>query len=156
MVHQQPCISHFCLFERYSYLTAQFHAGHGYRSLNVYRSAISSIHPKLDGYGVGSHPLVCRLLKGVFNKRPPLPKYHSTWSVESVIAYVSSMGPNNSLCLKQLTHKLAILRYPRLPNLLTFVSLQYKVVLLYSKGFVALYQAFQNKAGPEIKSQLSR
>ena len=70
---------------------------------------ISSIHPKIDGYEVGSHPLVCRLLKGVFNKRPPLPKYRSTWSVESVITYLSSVGPNNTLYLKQLTHKLAIL-----------------------------------------------
>ena len=92
-----------------SFLTAQFHAGHGYRSLNVYRSAISSIHPKIDGYDVGSHPLVCRLLKGVFNKRSPLPKYHSTWSTESVITYIRSMGPNDSLSVKHLTHKLAIL-----------------------------------------------
>lgn len=109
VVHQQPCISHFCLFDVLAFLAAQFHAGHGYHSLNVYRSAISAIHPKIDDYEVGSHPLVCRLLKGVFNKRPPLPKYQTTWSVESVITYVSSMGPNNTLSLKHLTYKLAIL-----------------------------------------------
>ena len=48
-----------------AFLAARFHAGHGYHSLNVYRSAISSIHPKIDDYEVGSHPLVCHLLKGV-------------------------------------------------------------------------------------------
>ena len=45
----------------------------------------------------------------MFNNKPPLPKYQSTWSVESVIAYVRSMGPNELLTLKQLTHNLSIL-----------------------------------------------
>ena len=86
-----------------SFLTDQFHAGHSYRLLNVYRSAISSIHPKIDGY-----PLVCRLLKGAFNMRPPLPKYQSTWSVETIILYVKSLGKNEALSLKQITHKLLL------------------------------------------------
>ena len=68
-----------------AFLAAQFHAGHGYCYLNVYRSAISSIYPKIDGYEVGSHLLVCLLLKGVFNERPPLPKHQRIWSVESMI-----------------------------------------------------------------------
>ena len=38
-----------------------------YRSLNAYRSAISSTHEKLDGVCVGEHPLVSRVLKGAFN-----------------------------------------------------------------------------------------
>lgn len=69
---EQWCISHYVspisayLNDVLAFLAAQFHAGHGYRSLNVYRSAISSIHPKIDGYEVGSHPLVCRLLKRCF------------------------------------------------------------------------------------------
>ena len=92
-----------------SFLATQFHSGHSYRSLNVYRSTISFVHPKIDGYSIGSHPLVCRLLKGVFNKRPPLPKYQMTWSAEVVITYLKSLGPNSSLSLKLLTHKLTVL-----------------------------------------------
>ena len=30
-----------------------------------YRSAISSVHEKVDGYGIGQHPLVSRTLKGI-------------------------------------------------------------------------------------------
>ena len=109
-MHQQTCIPiSSSLNDILSFLTDQFHAGHSYRSLNVYHSAISSIHPKIDGYTIGSHPLVCCLLKGAFNRRPLLPKYQSTWSVETVIVYVKSLGKNEALSLKQITHKLAVL-----------------------------------------------
>ena len=50
-------------------------------SLNSYRSAISSVHEKVDGIEVGKHPLVTRMLKGVFNERPPRPNYESVWKV---------------------------------------------------------------------------
>ena len=60
VVHVSPISA--SLNDILAFLAAQFHAGHGYPSLNVYRSAISSIHPKIDDYEVGSHSLVCRLL----------------------------------------------------------------------------------------------
>ena len=42
--------------------------GEGYQSssLNVFRSAISSVHDKVDGVEVGKHPMISRLLKGAF------------------------------------------------------------------------------------------
>ena len=43
-----------------SFLTHQFQMGLSYRSVNLYRSAISSIHPKIDGFTVGTHPFVTR------------------------------------------------------------------------------------------------
>ena len=49
-------------------LAHMFEEGYQYHSLNAYRSAISSVHEKADGYEVGQHPLVSRLLKGVFNQ----------------------------------------------------------------------------------------
>ena len=49
--------------------------GHEYRSLNSYRSAISSIH---DGVEVSKHALLTRMLKGAINQRPPRLKYNST------------------------------------------------------------------------------
>ena len=81
------------LIDVLAFLAAQFHAGHGYHSLNVYRSAISSIHPMIVKW---QPPIGISPPQGYFNKRLPLPKYKSTWSVESVITYVSSMGPNKS------------------------------------------------------------
>ena len=53
---------------------ADFHKqGYQYHSLNCYHSAISFVHEWIDGHCVGEHPLVSRLMKGVFNDRPPLP-----------------------------------------------------------------------------------
>ena len=58
------------------FLTEVFNEGLAYRSINVLRSAIFSTHPKIDGYSVGQHPYVTRLLGGVLNKRPPKPGTH--------------------------------------------------------------------------------
>lgn len=49
-----------------NFLAAEFHAGKGYRSLS-YRSALSSTLPPIQGFDVGRHPLVCRILRGVFH-----------------------------------------------------------------------------------------
>ena len=59
------------------FLAELFQQGYQYRSLNAYRSAISSAHEKVDGELVGQHPLISRVLKGVFNERPLKPKYQS-------------------------------------------------------------------------------
>ena len=53
------------------FLAEQFERGLKYPSLNCYRSALSSALLPIDGFQVGSHALVARLLKGVFNLRPP-------------------------------------------------------------------------------------
>ena len=83
--------------------------GYQSSSLNVFRSAISSVHDKVDGAEVGKHPTITRLLKGAFHERPPLPRYTSTWDVNKVLQYLKSLGPSNGLTLKQLTHKLIML-----------------------------------------------
>ena len=44
-----------------------FQPGYQYHSLNAYRSAMSSIYEKVDGYE-GQHPLVTRLIKGAFHE----------------------------------------------------------------------------------------
>ena len=61
-----------------NFLADLFEEGYQYRSINVYRSSISTTHDKVDGYSVGQHPTVTRLMRGVFNKRPPLSKYSYT------------------------------------------------------------------------------
>ena len=60
------------------------------------------MHERVDGYSVGQHLLVTRLLKGVFNERPPLPRYTSTCNVQSVLSHISAWVPNGSLSLTQL------------------------------------------------------
>ena len=70
------------------FLSERFQAGLQYTSLNSYRSAISSAIPQVEGCPVGQHPLVCKFMKGVFNSRPPQPKYSGTWDVGFVTKYL--------------------------------------------------------------------
>lgn len=91
------------------FLADQFGEGKQYRSLNCYRSALSSTHLPVEGFPVGQHPLVVRLLKGAYNQRPPKPRYSHTWDVTQMLSYLSGLGSNESLSLKMLTQKLAML-----------------------------------------------
>jgi len=89
---------------------AELHSqGYQTNSLNAYRSAISSVHDKVDDVDVGKHPLVSRLLKGAFHARPPLPKYTGTWNVQVVLDHILLQGDTASLSLKLLTFKLVML-----------------------------------------------
>ena len=54
-----------------TYLQHLFSRGLAWISLNVHHSAISSILETHKPTPIGQHPLVCRFLKGVFNRRPP-------------------------------------------------------------------------------------
>lgn len=63
----------------------------------------------MDGCRAGNHPLVVRFMKGVFNLRPPLPRYAATWDVQPVLRQLRSMHPLHSLSLKNLSLKLVML-----------------------------------------------
>ena len=69
-------------------------------TLNVYRFAISMTHPVIDSHRVGEHPMICQLLKGIFNSRPPQPRYSFTWDVSVVVGYIKSLGANSTCPLK--------------------------------------------------------
>ena len=64
--------------------------GYAYSSLNSYRSAISSVHEHIEGYPVGQHPQIERILKGAYNLRPPKPRYSNTWKVSTVVTWLDS------------------------------------------------------------------
>ena len=66
-------------------------------------------HSPIDGVVVGKHPLVSRLLKGIYNRKPPQPRYSTTWDVAAVLDHIRSWGPTESLCRKKATLKLAML-----------------------------------------------
>ena len=63
------------------FLEDQFEDGKAYRTLDVYRSTLSTLSLEIDSRRVGSHPLVSQLLKGVFHLRPPSPRYIFTGDV---------------------------------------------------------------------------
>ena len=105
------------------YLASLFDKGAQYRTINLHRSALSATLRPIEGFCVGQHPLVCRLLKGVFNSRPPRPKLSPTWSVQDVLETISSWSPASRLDFKQLSLKTCMLvawHLPRGPVASTF------------------------------------
>ena len=66
-------------------------------------------HKQIKEVPPGQHPLVCRLLMGIYYKRPPQPQYTSTWKVNVVSQFLSSTGNNEDLLWKCPSQKLALL-----------------------------------------------
>jgi len=91
------------------FLTSLAESGKAYRTINVFRSMFSSTIGKIDGVEVGKHPLVVRLMKGIYHRTPPAPKYSSFWNVSSIVDYFQALGPNESLSLADLSQKCAML-----------------------------------------------
>ena len=93
------------------YLANLFEKSYEYSTINCHRSAISAYHKKIDNYDVGKHPKVCALLSGVFNERPPKPKYVFVWDVDQVLSYLESLATNNDSSDQLLNLKLAALLF---------------------------------------------
>ena len=64
--------------------------GLAYNTVNLHRSAISGTLPPVDGVPVGAHPLVKRLLKGVFHRRPPRRRLFPSWDAGAIFAVFNS------------------------------------------------------------------
>ena len=62
-----------------------------------------------DGGTFGTNPLVCRLLKGVFQLKPSLPRYNTIWDVKTVLKHLSTLHSPQNLSLKNLTLKTTML-----------------------------------------------
>ena len=81
----------------------------GYDSVNTARGALSALGIMVDGCRAGNHPLVNRFMRGVFNLRPPTPRYAMTWDVKFVLQKIRNMEPLHTLSLKDLSLKLVML-----------------------------------------------
>ncbi|KAM4748709.1 uncharacterized protein WCC33_006088 [Rhinophrynus dorsalis] len=92
-----------------NFLSSLFDQGKAYRTINMYRSAISAGHMPVDGAPVGQCPVVCRLLRGIRFSRPPQSRYQSLWDVNLVLDFLEAWPPNGDLSLKQLSAKLTML-----------------------------------------------
>ena len=92
-----------------NFLSYLYTEGYEYSTINNYRSAISAIHPEIDGEKVGQKHTVKQVMAGIFNKRPPLPRYTNTWDVDVVLNHIQNMPSNKDLCLKNLSIKTATL-----------------------------------------------
>ena len=91
------------------FLTLIYEQTHSYSAVNTARCALSSFLILDGGQSIGTHPLISRFVKGVFNLHPPAPRYTEVWDVKLVLDYLRSLSPVTSLRLKDLTQKLCAL-----------------------------------------------
>ena len=62
----------------YILLKELFEKGLECRTIETHRPVISVLHDRIS-----NHPRVSALMSGIFNKRPPKPKYTFVWDVEA-------------------------------------------------------------------------
>ena len=79
------------IIEILNFLAFLYEKGYEYSSINSHRSAISAYHVHIDNNPIGQHPRVCTLMTGIFNNRPPKPRYTSVWDIETVLNYLSKL-----------------------------------------------------------------
>ena len=89
------------------FLTDYFKTGVGYSLVNFARSALSSVIKPVCNVPFGKSRLVCRFLKGVFNIRPALPRYVTTWDVTKVFTFIKSKSTLTNCDLEIIYHKFA-------------------------------------------------
>ena len=80
-----------------------------YSTIYSARSAMSAFTPPQQEVTFGKHPLVSRVVKGMFRERPRIPRRVVIYDTNKVIRYFSRMPANHELLLEQLTKKLTTL-----------------------------------------------
>ena len=118
------------------FLTELYDSGCGYNAINTTRSALSAIGIVKDGVSIGSHPVVIRYMKGIYNLRPSVTKYCETWDVSKVLHYLIKLSPIRKLSLRLLTLKLCML------IALTLASRVQSIYLLDIKNIRKCYSSY--------------
>ena len=136
------------------FLKDHFKGGKAYRTLNVYRSALSAVLPLVDSFRVGAHPLVTQLLKGISQLRPPVPKYSYTWNVSEVLDFIKSLGKNEKLNLKLLSFKLATLLSLTAPDRSSDLVMR-DIVLFIQKECRLTFMVYLKHLAQEILPKLA-
>lgn len=85
--------------------------GLSYSSINTARSMLSALLQLNINSPItfGQLPIVKRFMKGVFELRPALPRYKSTWDLSTVLNYFRGGQVASELSLKDLSLKLNLL-----------------------------------------------
>ncbi|CAC5371868.1 unnamed protein product [Mytilus coruscus] len=93
------------------FLAYLFESGLQYRTIAGYRSMLSKVLPQVDNTAVGQHPYITRLIKGVFNSRPPTTKLLPEWDLQLVLTLLQKepFEPIENIDLKHLTFKTVFL-----------------------------------------------
>ena len=142
------------------FLTDCYHQGKGYTTINTYRSALTTILCSMNDArdSLGSHPLIARLLKGVYILRPLTPRYSSTWDVSKVTDYFKTLAPLHELSLKFLTLKtvmLCALASAQRQKTLSALDLNFRKESRDSISFVVTDRLKTSRPGKSIENTFS-
>ena len=67
-----------------------------YGAIEVARSALAAILPKINGQTFGKDDRVNRMIKGIFKLRPSLPKHVVTYDPDIILQYMDSLPISSS------------------------------------------------------------
>lgn len=91
------------------FLTELHCEGVGYSAVNTARSALSAVFSTDSTQTFGSHPMLIRFFKGIYELTPPKPKYKEIWDVSVLLNFFKKQKQNCFLSLPDLTRKLCAL-----------------------------------------------
>ena len=74
--------------------------GLSYSAVNTARSALSISITEGECVKFGTHHVVTRFMKAVFETKNPARKCTTTWDVSKVLKYLATLYPNNGISLK--------------------------------------------------------
>ena len=80
-----------------------------YSAMRTRISALSAFLPLYDGFTVGKHSAIKRIMTAIFKKRPSLPRYTETYDANIVLEHLKTLGDNKDIGIKDLTHRLVTL-----------------------------------------------
>ena len=127
-----------------NFLAKLFDEGKSYSCINAHKCSIGQTLASMGCNTVTNSSLIPRFMKGIFNLRPPLPKYSFTWDVGKVIKYVSTLFPLEDISLKLLTLKIAaLLALTTAQRAQTLVNLNTKYMNLYKQSVVFTVNSLQ-------------
>ena len=80
-----------------------------YNQICTARSTLSSILFLKSEKRFGEHPLVKRVIKSIFQRKPKFPIYKIIWNVKTIFDYFRELPHQENLPLKILSKKLVLL-----------------------------------------------
>ena len=79
--------------------------GNSYSAINTAKSALMTLVSVNNSKNWVNDQDLNRFFKGLYNLKPPIPKYTHTWDVEKLLNYIELLTPLGKLTLKEITMK---------------------------------------------------
>ena len=135
------------------FLTSLFNSGSKSSAINTARCALSCLD--FDNRStIGTHPLITRFMKGVYESRPVQCRYSAVWDVKDILDMFRNWNANDKLSLKDLSLKTVTLmalvsaeRVQSLHSLNTVNMVQHDKSITFPLGII-------KQSRPSVKSKV--